>query len=248
MTLSEITKPGDKIDIQLVQQLEQQQQGNTTEPIRTYKSSVFDIQDEESIEISMPTENGRMVLFQVGLRCKMLFYTKKGLYTCVAVVQRRYKSENFFVLSMKVTSIPVKFQRREFFRIDCMIPIQFTPITQEIAMMGQTEQIFMEIQNPEYRTQRMDAYVLDISGGGIRFSTEQALQEQKYILTTIRLQNDIMDQQFYLVAELISSDLNKNGEKYINRAKFLFKDLNDRETIVRFVFEEQRRLRRKENR
>lgn len=247
MTLSEITKPGDKIDIQLVQQLEQHQQGKSTEPIRTYKSSVFDFNDDDSIEICMPTENGRMVLFQVGLRCKMLFYTRKGLFTCTTVVQKRYKSENFFVLSMKLTSAPNKFQRREFFRIDCMIPMQLIPIPEEVAMLKQTEDIFEEVQKPEYIAKTIDGYALDISGGGIRFSTEKTQKENKYMLVTVRLENEKIDQLFYLVSEVIASEPNTNGEKYINRAKFLFKDLNDRETIVRYVFEEQRRLRRKEN-
>ena len=35
-------------------------------------------------------------------------------------------------------------------------------------------------------------------------------------------------------------------EMYIHRVKFLFRDLRDREKIVRFVFEEERRIRRKE--
>jgi hypothetical protein len=37
-----------------------------------------------------------------------------------------------------------------------------------------------------------------------------------------------------------------NFEKFIHRGKFMFKDLKDRETIVRYVFEEERRIRRKE--
>ena len=92
MLLSDITNLGDKIDIQLVQQLEQLKNGQLSEPIRTYKSSLFDYLNDKEIEIGMPTENGRMVLFQVGLRCRMLFYTKKGLYTCFATVQKRSSS------------------------------------------------------------------------------------------------------------------------------------------------------------
>ena len=34
---------------------------------------------------------------------------------------------------------------------------------------------------------------------------------------------------------------------YFNRGKFGFKDLKDRERIVRFVFEEERKIRKKEN-
>jgi c-di-GMP-binding flagellar brake protein YcgR len=248
MRLSELTKPGDKIDIQLLQQLEQQEHGKTAGAIRTCKSSVFDFLDEDSIEIAMPTENGKMVLFQIGLRCKMLFYTQKGLFTCTAVVQRRYKSDNLFVLSMQLKTDPVKFQRREFFRIECMIEMDFIPIEEEIAKLNSTEQIFGAVSEVESAKPNQKAKVMDISGGGIRFSTEETLQPDTYILTMIRLSNDKIDQMFYLVTQILESELSTNGYKYMNRAKFLFKDLRDRETIVRYVFEEERRIRRKENR
>jgi c-di-GMP-binding flagellar brake protein YcgR len=38
----------------------------------------------------------------------------------------------------------------------------------------------------------------------------------------------------------------KSGGLFSNRIEFLFKDLRDREKIVRFVFEEERRIRKKE--
>ena len=78
MSIEQIAAIGDKIDIQLVQQLEQVERGESTAPIRTYKSSLFDSFNEKEIEIAMPTENGRMVLFQIGFRCRLLSYTKRG--------------------------------------------------------------------------------------------------------------------------------------------------------------------------
>ena len=38
----------------------------------------------------------------------------------------------------------------------------------------------------------------------------------------------------------------EDSDRYSCRAKFIFKDLKDREKIVRFVFEEERKIRRKE--
>jgi c-di-GMP-binding flagellar brake protein YcgR len=248
MLLSELTRLGDKIDIQLIQQLEMQERGELTGTIRTYKSSVFDYISDTEMEISMPTENGRMVLFQIGLRCKLLFYTKKGLYTCNATVQKRYKKENFFVLAMQQTSKLIKFQRREFFRIDCMIKIRYVPITPEVAALNSTEDLFMEIQKEEYIDKYRDAVTLDLSGGGMRFSSDESLPVDSFVVTKIRLSGEHMDQLNYLATKIVASTQMDNGSgKYINRGQFLFKSLRDREDIVRYVFDEERRIRSRVN-
>lgn len=248
MLISEITTYGDKIDIQLLQQLEQRQNGTLKEPIRTYKSSLFEYLNDKEIEISMPTENGRMVLFQVGLRCRLLFYTKKGLYVCYATVQRRYKKDNFFILQMIVVTEPQKFQRREFFRIDTSLDVYYSRITQDFLEYSTTEMVYERAQENGYLTNQQRAITLDLSGGGIRFTTDDLLEAGCLVLITIRLVNEKIDQTFFLVTEIVDCMSSpKVKGKFIIRGKFLFKDLKDRESIVRYVFEEERRIRRKEN-
>ncbi len=243
MIISEITCLGDKIDIQL----EQQENGNNTEPVHTYKSSLFDYLQDRAIEITMPTENGRMVFFQIGLRCKLFFYSKKGLFFCYGVVQKRYKKDNFYVLEMQITSKPVKYQRRKFFRIENAIDLMYIPVEEETAMFQSTEELFAEIQFKNYMAEARKAVSVDISGGGIRFVSEEPLEKDSYVIVIIRLTNNKIDQMFYLVTQIIESEKSaKDSGKYIQRGQFLYKDLKDREMIVRYVFEEERCIRKKE--
>ena len=79
-------KPGDKIDINYLHQ-------NNG---KTYKSSVFDILSDTELEITMPTDEGKMILFQNGFECQFYFYTSKGLFTCEAVITGRAKRDNFY--------------------------------------------------------------------------------------------------------------------------------------------------------
>lgn len=247
MIISEITCLGDKIDIQLEQQLEQQEKGENAGPVRIYKSSLFDYLQDMAIEIAMPTENGRMVLFQVGLRCKMIFYSKKGLFSCYGVVKKRYKKDNFYVLEMQITSNPVKYQRRKFFRIENAIDLMYIPVEEETAMLQSTEALFAEIQRKNYMAEERKAVSIDISGGGIRFVSEEPLEKGSYVIVIIRLTNNKIDQMFYLVTQIIESAKSAKGPgKYIQRGQFLYKDLKDREMIVRYVFEEERCIRKKE--
>ncbi len=247
MLLSDVANLGDKIDIQLVQQIEQQHNGELNGPIRTYKSSLFEFVNDKEIEIGMPTENGRMVLFQIGLRCQLMFYTKKGLYICTCTVQKRFKKDNFFVLLLQLRDEPKKFQRREFYRVNATVDFDYMVVGNEFIQMETTREIYEASQELKFSQYSSAAITVDISGGGMRFASDERLMAGGNLLVVIRLSNDKVDQTFFLVTQIIESvESPKVRGKYITRGKFLFKDLNDREEIVRFVFEEERRIRRKE--
>ena len=238
MTISDFARPGDKIDITYLHQ----HNG------KVYKSSVFDFLGEDVLEIGMPTEGGKMVLFQVGFECSMFFYTQKGMYTCEGKVLDRYKKDGFYMMSVKIISVPKKYQRREFYRVETSVDFNYYKITKEVAAMESTAELFEEIADPKYLAERCAARTIDISGGGAKFMTDEELEVGSYILAVLRLTNDKMDQTLYLVTEVIACErMEKIPGKKVVRVKFHFKDLKDRDQIVRFVFEEDRMLRKKEH-
>ena len=107
--------------------------------------------------------------------------------------------------------------------------------------------MFTEIQKPEYIDQVREGTIQNISGGGIRFVSGQWIKQNQNILLVIRLTNEYSDETFYLPGQVIATEKHPTIEEMcIHRLKFLFRDLRDREKIVRFVFEEERRIRRKE--
>lgn len=244
MNLSEMLSPGDKIDMKLTYQVLQQQNGELV-TVNEYKSVVMDFPSDHQIEIGMPTLKGKMILFQVGIRCDLVFYTQKGLFSCECTVNNRYKKDNFYLLLMDVNTPLVKYQRREYFRVECSEEFDFYPISEKVAHLPTTEALFVEIQDPQYYGKKNAARTKDISGGGVRFSSGVQVEKDEYILICIRLTNEIMDDTFYIVSQVISCEKTELvPEVYEIRAKFLFKDLKDREAIVRFVFEEERKIRR----
>ena len=67
------------------------------------------------------------------------------------------------------------------------------------------------------------------------------------ILVAIRLSNEKVDQMFYVVANVIACDqVEKTPDLWISRMKFDFKNIKDRDLIIRYVFEEDRMNRKKE--
>lgn len=245
MKMSDLVRPGDKIDIKLLYQVERRKNGEDIE-VKEYKSNISDCLSDNMLEINMPTESGKMVLFQTGLRCEMVVYTKKGMYKFVSIAKERYKHDNLYFLSVEVVVPPAKFQRREYFRISYVNDMKFYEIDEKIASLETTEELFCVIHNPSNKISANKAIIQDISGGGIKFLSTKKNEVDEYIVAEIRLVNDKLDENFYLVCKIISSDaVEGSSNKYTNRAKFIYKDLKDRESIVRFVFEEERRIRKK---
>lgn len=238
MKLADFARPGDKIDITYLHQ-------NNG---KVYKSSVFDFLDDGVIEVGMPTEGGKMVLFQVGFECSLFFYTQRGMFICDGKVLERYKKDGFYMMSVRIMSVPKKYQRRDFYRVSCSIDFNYYRISNEVAEMETTEDLFEEIADPKYIIEKTPAVSQDISGGGIRFIADEELAVGSYVLTVIRLTNDKIDQTFYLVTEIVDCfPMEKVPDKRIIRAKFHYKDIKDRDLIVRYVFEEDRMLRKKDS-
>lgn len=243
MNYSNIIIPGDKIDIRLVHQMNVEENGGKAANV--YHSSVSGFLSDDEIEITMPTLGSRMELMQIGAEGQYVFYTRRGLYSCNAVVRERYRKENLYFLRVALKTQPVKFQRREFFRIDFIKEMQILEITDEVAALRTTEELFIESQELKYIDQKKQALICDISGGGMRFISSVPYVQGQYVLLMFRLTNETTDESFFLVSQIVETQ-KLETDRYSVRAKFIFKDLKDREKIVRFVFEEERRIRRKE--
>ena len=127
MNFSNIIIPGDKIDIRLLHQMNAEDNGG--QKAKVYKSNVCEFISDQEMEILMPIQGSRMVLLQIGAECQFVFYTRRGLYSCDAIVRERYRKDNLYLLRILFRTEPNRFQRREFFRIDYVTEMQLLEIT-----------------------------------------------------------------------------------------------------------------------
>ena len=91
-----------------------------------------------------------------------------------------------------------------------------------------------------------DGVALDISGGGIRFTSEEKLDNDKMVLVSLEIPLD--RQSIYLMmGRVISSNLIPNKDNlYEHRVEYQELDRKIRENLIHFIFEEERRQRKKE--
>ncbi len=247
MTISEIIKPGDKVDARLVQQIESAEKTGTATD--TYKSQVLDMAENGNIIISMPTENGRLILLPLGVRFEFVFYSAGSLYRSVGRVVERYKRDNIFMLEIELKSQLEKFQRREYYRYECSMNFQYYILDENQKELDSLDSMVENLLEEPHLEQRRNAVAVDISGGGMKFRSEEKLNPKDEILVAIRLTNDRMDRQFYIKSEIIACvEIKTTKDRlYESRIKFLINDNKVREDIIRYIFEEERKTRKKVN-
>ena len=89
MAFTDLIKPGDKIDIRLLQQVENEER--TGDTVKVYKSQVLDINKRGNLEISMPTEGTKLILLPLDVRLEFVFYSGGFLYKSIGQIVERLK-------------------------------------------------------------------------------------------------------------------------------------------------------------
>ena len=234
--LSRFVKPGDRVDVSRISHGE-------GKDIPQYQTRVFDIVSDDDIKINMPMEGSKLVLLTIGMEYQLCFFTAAGLYQCTAVVKDRYKSNNIVVASLDLTSGLRKFQRREYYRLNCILDMKCTDINAQQELDFDNHVEFFDTDFV-----MKDGVIVDISGGGIRFvsKTHYERDTKIYFIFNLNIANRPMEfRTLGVILESKSID-NRPGE-YENRVQFINIQADERETIIRYIFEEERKIRRKEN-
>lgn len=234
---------GDKVDVYKLYQKEQEQQQDFLKNI--YKSQVNDITEDGKLEITMPIENGKVILLPLDIRFELVFYTNSGLYHSIGQVRERYKKDNIYVMVIDLHTRLKKIQRREFYRYPCLLDVHFYPVSETDAKEKTVEQIVRELRDDGLSDVEMRARVVDLSGGGARFIGKEKLEQDSYILLVLRLNNEQRDKQYCIKCQvLMSEELTNQREKVESRIQFVFQDVRIQEEIIQYIFEEERRDRR----
>ncbi|TGY96825.1 flagellar brake protein [Petralouisia muris] len=239
---SNVIKTGDKVEIRILQQVEKGRRLGEYPP--AYRSIVENVQEDGSMELLLPIVKGKIDAPPNGVRLEALFYTRGGMYRCIAQIKNRYLKENVYLMLMELKSPLEKFQRREFYRFECIMDIEYMAITDEEAEIEDITDLKEHHRLTYPADLSREAIAVDISGGGIRFVAQQPGKEGGYLLMSIRLANESMDYLLEIVGKIVICQKMEN-EKYEYRVNFLMKDEKKRELIIKYIFEQERRSRQK---
>jgi c-di-GMP-binding flagellar brake protein YcgR len=181
-----------------------------------YITKIEEVMDDKKLLIATPISEGQIVPIQINGRCVVTIYGSRGLFQCkVKVVDRIIKGTMRFLLVERISEYE-KVQRREFFRLKSVIPFRF-----------KKDEIWNE------------GIIKDISGGGIRFITNTDLDSNNEILCEIPLEEQLLSiPGIILLKEYINLEL----YQYQYRIQFTQLKRMQREAIIQYIFQQQRRL------
>ena len=236
--LSKYIAPGSRIELQKTKRYRNDEEKN-----KVYVSQVVDILSDDRIEISMPMEKTKLILLPVDVEYDLYIFTPNGLYQCYARVVDRYKNNNRFSLLVELTSNLRKYQRREYYRFSCALEMNSRPLQEEEVQAIEKNSVIL---TPELPLQR--SVIVDISGGGLRFVAEYAYEVGSLVLCRYFLWIDGENKEYNLCGKVLSvKEVDNRPGFFEHRVQYVNMDKDNREEIIRYIFNEERKIIRKKN-
>lgn len=240
--LSKWIKAGNKIELSAVERLRQDE---TKEDKKVYISQVFDILSDDRLEVTMPMEKTKLILLSIDMVYDMIIHTSSGtLYQCFVRVIDRYKSNNVYILVVELTSNLRRYQRREYYRFSCALEMcSRALVDNEVESIELNEALYLEPGLPLKRS-----VIIDISGGGLRFIANQKYEAGSLIYCNYHLILDGKEKEYSLVGKVLSvRPLENRKDNYEHRIQYVDIDVDKREEIIRYIFQEERKSRKRES-
>lgn len=238
----DLIAPGDKIEIRKIDK------NSDKDKIKTYYSQIYDIiEDNDTLKIAMPLMASKVILLGLDMTYEIFIINEKGMYVCQGILVNRYREKKLFIAEIKLYTKLEKFQRRQFFRLDTNIAIKYKVIKDEEVekfLLSKTEEqrntVFLD---KEY----LDGITLDISGGGLRFTSDKPHKRGEYIKLEFSATSQGSQIHFSIIAEIVLSDKVPNRtEIFDHRVSYYMISNRAREDLIKYIFEEERRYRKNE--
>lgn len=231
--MTSVISIGDKIELtKLNKSIKNESQQETIK----YISKVLEKDNDYEMKIAMPIQGGKIIPLSVGESLMACFYSNQGaMYECRINITDRYKEGNLFVLEIETASQLKKVQRRNFYRYTCMLAMQYIVLAEDA-----NEEEIMDESNSEVWKQ---AVAMDVSGGGIRIASKIKEEEGTHIEIKLPLVNGKERTVLYTKAKIIRVLPSSQSGVYELRAEFVDILEADREEIIKYIFDMERKKR-----
>ena len=238
--LEDYIQPGDRIELQAVQGA---WSVGEKEDNRIYSSKIADILSEDRIDMMMPMEKGKLQLLPVDGEYNIFIYSKRGQFQCFGKIADRYRTNNMYILTMDLLSGLQKMQRRAYYRFPCAFEMQ-TRVLSDYEQLALSSNAFFE---PNMSEKLYKGVIVDISGGGIRFVSVNRFEEGNVLYTIFKLPSRKKAEEYRVCIRLLKvRELENRPDTWEYRAQYTIIDEDDREDIIRYIFEEERKIRKKQ--
>ncbi len=194
-----------------------------------------------------------------GAATFITFWTGWSLCRCNGILVQKIYGRRIF---LRLTGQVIEKQTRDYFRLDVSMPLNYylpesqkvTEVHEEwISMLGMLKQ-HSPVMSPcadGFKVVRWDGrddippHQVNLSGGGIRFKSGEYIKPQSLVILNLFLPL-VPSRVVHIVAEVLRCNEillgREKGQSYMTAARFQFISEKDRESIISFIFSEQRRI------
>ena len=238
--LSNFVKEGDRIDLMAVDK-GAAYSGLEQERAKVYTTKIASSLTEDTMEILMPMEQTKLILLPVDGEYNIVFYASSGLFQCFARVIDRYKSNNLYIVAMELTSNLRKYQRREYYRFSCALEMCARNLMEEeVQQLEERNPLYLQPNLPIRRS-----VIVDISGGGLRFMSNQRYEPGSMIYCSYDLLKGGERKKYEVVGKVLAvRELDNRPNTFEHRVQYVNINEAVREEIIQFIFEEERKNRK----
>ncbi len=239
--IEDVVRPGDRCDFETIpDKIAKDIEGEK----KYYITKVYDVNDDGTVSLVMPLDKTKLVVLSEGEEYDLYFYAGKGIYACRGRVVGRLKDDNNIPVAVVETLTDLKkHQRREYYRYTCVVPMN----TRQLP--DWEEKDFIEHNRLDILAEcKEKSVVVDISGGGIRFVSSEDYEPGKLVNCIFVLNIKGINKTHNHVMRILSvTPVPNNAGNKEYRGQFIYIENGDREEIISFIFEEERKIRAKMN-
>lgn len=186
-----------------------------------YRTRIEEV-GERLLSVGVPFEHGELVPLREGTKVKVTFCDETAVYSFEGKIMQRIAIP-VPILVLELPDTVKKVQRRNFVRVPASFPVTFRMVTRE----GLSD--------------LYKAMMLDLSGGGMRFSTKEHVENRALLYAQLTLPNGEI-QTPVRVSRVINIE---DTKRYSVSVEFYEISERERDKIIRCVFDIQRAMRKK---
>lgn len=243
--LSDFLHVGSKVDLASIERVKYDSDGDNK---KIYESKIYDILSDDKIEVLMPMEQTKLILLPVDSEYDVSVYEGRLLFQFNARIVDRYKSNNVYILVLELTSNIRKIQRREFYRFSCALDMCSRQLEEnEIALVNSRERMTDSVPVDESLPLRR-SIIVDISGGGVRFISNYKYDKDQLVYCKYTLNFENEKKEYCLIGKVLAvKEVEHKPGTFEHRVQYIDINMEEREEIIRYIFQEERKNRRKES-
>lgn len=180
-----------------------------------------------TMDILAPIFEGRIYPIHRGTKMDVIYETNGELFKFTAEVTERKISGNVYLLTVKPLSDEERVQRRTFFRLSCLQDVEY--------------RMFQKLEDTE-RGEFRKTITRDISGGGLCLLTEERPNYGWYLEGILHVEREI---RFVGRIVRVINVHDKGKFNYEVGVEFVDITNSDREKLIGYIFDSQRKLLKK---